>query len=82
MPISTPFILSDGITDDCHVGGAGTIRADTHYAVLAYHLQTEHRLFATLYRQHSQYIWMQPGQAMQPALPNPHTQAYLESIQK
>lgn len=64
------------------VNFAGTTGASTHYVVLAYHLQTEHRLFALPRQQHSQYIWLQPDQAMQHPLIHPYTQAYFESTQK
>ena len=61
------------------VNFAGVIGADTHYVVLAYHLQTEHRLVALPRQQHSQYIWMQPDKAKQNPLIHPFTQAYFES---
>ncbi|MFC3109219.1 hypothetical protein ACFOFO_14810 [Undibacterium arcticum] len=64
------------------VNFAGVIGAGTHYVVLAYLLQTEHRLFALPRQQHSQYIWMQPDQAMQHPLIQPYTQAYFESTVK
>ena len=64
------------------VNFAGTAGTGTHYVVLAYHLQTEHRLFALPCQQHSQYIWMQPDQAMQHPLIHPYAQAYFESSTK
>lgn len=64
------------------VNFAGITGASTHYIVLAYRLQTEHRLFALSRQQHSQTIWMQPDQARQNPLVHPYTQAYFEWDQK
>lgn len=64
------------------VNFAGATGAGTHYVVLAYHLQTEHRLFALPRQQHSQYTWLQADQAMRHPLIHPYTQAYFESTSK
>ena len=61
---------------------SGATGAGTHYVVLAYRLQIEHRLRTLPRQQHSQYIWLQPDQALQQPLVHPYTQAYFESIPK
>ena len=81
MPIAQSRLV--GVFEHFYdVNFAGVAGASTHYIVLAYHLQTEHRLFALSPQQHRRTIWMQPDQVKQHPLVHPYTQAYFELATK
>jgi colanic acid biosynthesis protein WcaH len=65
---STNFMESPGVT--------------THYVVLAYHLRAEPHTLVLPKRQHSEYLWMLPAQAIQHPAVHPYAKAYFSGGRK